>query len=194
MTAPDITELRERLVAARVWALSTADEWASELSPMRIGKLYEAGAACDEASTALASLQADNEALRAMVERFAYSGCPDCSGDCSSANPPVMSCIMRDANELLRAFRPKDQQMIKVDELQADKAALIGMIEQADIAAMGAQWVLENKSQAATGCLAEPDWQPRRAHLEGARNAMRDALDYLSEARAALQPKDQSNG
>lgn len=41
-------------------------------------------------------------ALRTALERWQSYGCPDCSGDCGSANPPVACCIMRETMEALR--------------------------------------------------------------------------------------------
>lgn len=41
-------------------------------------------------------------ALRGALERWLLYGCPDCSGDCSSANPPVAACIMRESIEAIQ--------------------------------------------------------------------------------------------
>lgn len=41
------------------------------------------------------------ERLREALKRWQYSGCPDCSGDCGSANPPVMCCIMEETRAAL---------------------------------------------------------------------------------------------
>ena len=41
------------------------------------------------------------ERLRGVLKRWQYSGCPDCSGDCGSANPPVMCCIMEETRAAL---------------------------------------------------------------------------------------------
>ena len=40
------------------------------------------------------TLIAERDAMRAALRRWQQTGCPDCSGDCGSANPPVLSCIM----------------------------------------------------------------------------------------------------
>jgi hypothetical protein len=47
-----------------------------------------------------------DDAIKTERERCAllcvYHGpCPDCSGDCGSANPPVVSCIMQAARAAL---------------------------------------------------------------------------------------------
>jgi hypothetical protein len=34
--------------------------------------------------------------LLAALKRWEHYGCPDCGGDCSSANPPVACCIMQE--------------------------------------------------------------------------------------------------
>lgn len=39
--------------------------------------------------------------LREVLSRWQYSGCPHCSGDCGSANPPVTSCIMEETRAAL---------------------------------------------------------------------------------------------
>jgi hypothetical protein len=54
---------------------------------------------------AAARIEADArriEELRNALERWQSYGCPDCSGDCGSANPPVACCIMRETMEALR--------------------------------------------------------------------------------------------
>jgi hypothetical protein len=37
-----------------------------------------------------------------VLRRWELSGCPDCVGDCSSANPPVIGCIMRATRAAIR--------------------------------------------------------------------------------------------
>lgn len=53
---------------------------------------------------ATSQLKAENSRLRALLARagealkwFEDRGCPDCGGDCASANPPISMCIMRTA-------------------------------------------------------------------------------------------------
>ncbi|MEC9244618.1 MAG: hypothetical protein VYB05_07600 [Pseudomonadota bacterium] len=48
--------------------------------------------------------------LEEALRRFVEIGCPDCNGDCGSANPPVMSCIMQEALAALSA--PKAEAVI----------------------------------------------------------------------------------
>ena len=46
-------------------------------------------------------LKGEVERLRRVLARWQYSGCPNCSGDCGSANPPVMCCIMEETRAAL---------------------------------------------------------------------------------------------
>ena len=46
-------------------------------------------------------LKGEVEGLRRVLARWQYSGCPNCSGDCGSANPPVMCCIMEETRAAL---------------------------------------------------------------------------------------------
>ena len=39
--------------------------------------------------------------LEALLKRWQHSGCPNCSGDCGSANPPVHCCIMSETSAAL---------------------------------------------------------------------------------------------
>ena len=43
----------------------------------------------------LRALAAERDRLRDVVLRWQHYGCPDCGGDCASANPPVSMCIMQ---------------------------------------------------------------------------------------------------
>jgi hypothetical protein len=61
------------------------------------------------------------------------------------------------------------------------------VVERVGIALLGARMVIEGKATNATGALAKADWRPDRAHIEGMRNTMNEALEYLDDARAALQ-------
>ena len=49
------------------------------------------------------ALEAENARLRAALELFQSFGCPVCSGDCGSANPPVVTCPMQTARAALEA-------------------------------------------------------------------------------------------
>ena len=42
----------------------------------------------------LQSQAAEIARLRGVLERWRHYGCPDCGGDCGSANPPITCCIM----------------------------------------------------------------------------------------------------
>lgn len=53
---------------------------------------------------ALARMIAEAEApLLALLWRWLQSGCPDCGGDCASANPPITYCIMQKTEAAIRA-------------------------------------------------------------------------------------------
>ncbi len=54
-------------------------------------------AAHAERDTLAARMKVAEDALR----RWQDTGCPDCSGDCGSANPPVLSCIMQETRSAL---------------------------------------------------------------------------------------------
>lgn len=45
--------------------------------------------------------------LRVALERWEAYGCPDCGGDCASANPPVSCCIMRETHDALAALKAR---------------------------------------------------------------------------------------
>lgn len=49
--------------------------------------------------------EASMKILRAAVARWQSYGCPDCGGDCASANPPVACCIMQETSIALEASR-----------------------------------------------------------------------------------------
>lgn len=53
----------------------------------------------------IAKLQARIDALVEALKRWEQSGCPDCGGDCASANPPVSLCIMRETSAAIEAAR-----------------------------------------------------------------------------------------
>lgn len=71
----------------------------------RIQGLIEAGNKLVEERRArdarIAELEAENRRLRDALIFFRDLGCPLCSGDCASANPPVALCPMREAHEAL---------------------------------------------------------------------------------------------
>lgn len=49
--------------------------------------------------------RAEAERLRALLHRWQMSGCPDCGGDCASANPPVSCCIVQETQAALAEAR-----------------------------------------------------------------------------------------
>jgi hypothetical protein len=62
------------------------------------------GAASDvleSAAATLRALAAERDALRSALLRWQHYGCPECCGDCGSANPPVSCCIMRETRDAL---------------------------------------------------------------------------------------------
>lgn len=42
--------------------------------------------------------------LVVALHGFVLAGCPVCSGDCASANPPVVGCPIRQASEAVRKW------------------------------------------------------------------------------------------
>ncbi len=42
--------------------------------------------------------------IKSILLRWQNYGCPDCGGDCSSANPPVSCCIMQETQAALEAL------------------------------------------------------------------------------------------
>jgi len=101
-TTPRVTEA-DRIMCAR--AVATAAQ--EHLKPAILRGDYdhtEAMKAFVEHRTAAeASAKAEIEALRRAVEMLRSYGCPRCNGDCGSANPPVIACPMRVAQEALLA-------------------------------------------------------------------------------------------
>lgn len=55
----------------------------------------------EEAADLIETQAREIERLRGVLKRWQCSGCPDCSGDCGSANPPVMCCIMEETRAAL---------------------------------------------------------------------------------------------
>ncbi|SCY68759.1 hypothetical protein SAMN05660666_02474 [Novosphingobium aromaticivorans] len=51
---------------------------------------------------------ADHRALVEALEVFRSFGCPVCNGDCSGANPPVMTCPMQMSWKALAALKETD--------------------------------------------------------------------------------------
>lgn len=53
-----------------------------------------------------ATLRAEIERLRGLLKSWESRGCPDCGGDCSAANPPVLCCIMQETRAALAQEKP----------------------------------------------------------------------------------------
>lgn len=49
----------------------------------------------------LARLAAENARMREALSRWQSYGCPDCGGDCASANPPVLCCLVQETRAAL---------------------------------------------------------------------------------------------
>lgn len=49
--------------------------------------------------------KAERDRMREALERWQHYGCPDCGGDCASANPPIACCIMRETHEALTSAK-----------------------------------------------------------------------------------------
>ena len=58
---------------------------------------------CDAIKAAMARDDAAEKLVEA-VRFFQEAGCPNCSGDCASANPPVQFCPMKSASDALAAY------------------------------------------------------------------------------------------
>lgn len=66
------------------------------------GRNYSCTCGYDDATADhIEALEGKVERLREVLSRWQYSGCPHCSGDCGSANPPVTSCIMEETRAAL---------------------------------------------------------------------------------------------
>jgi len=65
--------------------------------PLYLWKAY-----CDK-KMELEDAQDRIEALETLLQRWYETGCPNCGGDCGSANPPVIGCIVQDTHKLLRS-------------------------------------------------------------------------------------------
>jgi len=52
--------------------------------------------------TTLRALAAERDALREALLRWQHYSCPDCGGDCGSANPPVAMCLMQQTRAALK--------------------------------------------------------------------------------------------
>lgn len=63
----------------------------------------------DAAEGQVSALTAENERLREALTLFRDFGCPVCSGDCASANPPVIACPMQSARAALTPGRGADE-------------------------------------------------------------------------------------
>lgn len=83
-----------------------------------------------------------------------------------------------------------DAEIAMLETLARHRTTRQDGLREADIALLGARMVLEGKATNATGALAKSDWKPSRAHIEGMRNTMREAIEYIDEALAA--PSDSS--
>ena len=98
-----------------------------------------------------------------------------------------MSKVLDDALVASLDVSPADE----IQSLRQRVERLEGALREADIAILGGRMELEGKATNATGALAKLDWRPSRTHIEGMRNTMNRAIEYIDEARAALSPKVQ---
>jgi hypothetical protein len=73
-----------------------------------VAEVYADDCDRDEALANARLIAAGPEMVEAL-RRWMHTGCPNCSGDCGSANPPVMSCIMVETSRLLARIDGGDQ-------------------------------------------------------------------------------------
>jgi hypothetical protein len=103
---------RMRLAACGVVAVSDTQESAARNRDMHAD--YKS-ASCDDVArrvdecmtlrSQLAASQAELARLREALTLLQSFGCPACSGDCGSANPPVTSCPMTITHQALAALK-----------------------------------------------------------------------------------------
>jgi hypothetical protein len=67
----------------------------------------EASGLLREAIARIRALEAERDAARRALQHwYPEAGCPVCSGDCGSANPPVIGCPMQEARRALVPQQP----------------------------------------------------------------------------------------
>jgi hypothetical protein len=69
--------------------------------PMRASEIEHAMTVGDRMAD---RIEADGKLIaemRRLISAWQFSSCPDCSGDCASANPPVAYCVMRETSAIL---------------------------------------------------------------------------------------------
>ncbi len=92
-----IERLEEALAKSKADADLCASEWSNEIKAYNDSRKI---IKCQ--SEQLAVFHARVMALENALMRWQSTGCPDCGGDCASANPPVSCCIMRDTRASLK--------------------------------------------------------------------------------------------
>jgi hypothetical protein len=80
----------------------------------------------ETAGEVIAALPAAGAAMREALEHFVGYGCPVCSGDCSSANPPVSLCPMQQARAALASAPARDGFVL--DREQVDLVAWLCIV------------------------------------------------------------------
>ena len=111
---------------------------------------------------------------REALNRWQNTGCPDCRGDCGSANPPVNCCIMIETRDALAALDaipqpdpvPADAEMDALDR-QAD--LIRNMLHMGEKIAWGADTGVIDQQRAALSAL-----RTRLAEVEGVLQAFAD--------------------
>jgi len=68
------------------------------------------------------------KALEAALLRWQSYGCPDCSGDCGSANPPVFCCIMQETRAALALRATVDRASWTPPEDRPDGYVCLGLV------------------------------------------------------------------
>lgn len=103
--APEPMEQRAERLAADLAAAVRRAEDAERIANNRARELTDARIAADRAEAERDAATAERDAARAALQRWQYYGCPDCGGDCASANPPIACCIMRETHEALTSAK-----------------------------------------------------------------------------------------
>lgn len=133
-----------------------------------------------------AAAKVDGEAARLLEQRLGFlmrlkEGTPKHTDD-----HPRAKHFRAQRDALDAAIQALRQPFVPEPPSDEWARAIEAAVEKADIELIGAHMVLEGKVANATGALAKTAWRPDRAHIEGMRNTMAEALEYVADARRIL--------